>query len=112
MIFRDSFIVNDVDKCVYYKQYDDTYIVFCLYVDDILIFERDLNVIKKIKSFLYKNFNIKDMGEVIVIYEIKLNKNNNRITLTQSYYVEKLLEKFNYNNINPASTPYDPTIQM
>lgn len=106
-MFRNDFIINDVDKCIYSKQYNDIYVVLYLYVDDILIFERYLNVIEKIKSFLSRNFYMKDFGRSKCHPWIKPNKNKNGIILTQSNYVEKHLKKINYDNVTPVSTPYD-----
>ena len=66
----------------------------CLYVDDILIFRADIEVINEVKSFLSQNFDMKDLGEVDVILNIKLIKSENGITLMQSHYVEKLLSRW------------------
>jgi hypothetical protein len=46
--------------------------ILCLYVDDILIFGTNLNVIKEVKEFLSKNFEMKDLGDADVILNIKL----------------------------------------
>jgi hypothetical protein len=59
----------------------------CLYVDDILIFGISLDVINKVKTFLCQSFDMKDLGEADVILNIKLIKEENEITLTQSHYV-------------------------
>jgi hypothetical protein len=41
---------------------------------DILIFERSLDVINKVKTFLCQSFDIKDLGEADIILNIKLFK--------------------------------------
>jgi hypothetical protein len=46
--------------------------ILCLYVDDILIFGTSLNVIKEVKEFLSKNFEMKDLGDADVILNTKL----------------------------------------
>jgi hypothetical protein len=45
---------------------------YALYVDDILIFGNNVEVIKEVKEFLSNNFKIKDLGEADVILNIKL----------------------------------------
>jgi hypothetical protein len=45
---------------------------YALYVDDILIFRNNVEVIKEVKEFLSNNFKIKDLGEADVILNIKL----------------------------------------
>ena len=46
--------------------------ILCLYVDDILIFRNNINVIEEVKGFLSSNFEIKDLRETDVILNIKL----------------------------------------
>jgi hypothetical protein len=41
--------------------------MMCLYVDDILIFVSNLNVIEELKNLLSSNFEMKDLGEADVI---------------------------------------------
>ena len=49
----------------------------CLYVDDILIFGTNLNVIEEVKNFLSQSFEMKDMGVADVILNIKLLRDGN-----------------------------------
>ena len=67
-----GFVVNEADKCVYYRYGGAKGVILCLYVDDILIFDTSLNVIKEVKDFLSQNFEMKDLGEADVILYIKL----------------------------------------
>ena len=56
--------------------------ILYLYVDDILIFGTNIDVINEVKSFLSKSFDMKDQGVADVILNIKLNKVENAITLS------------------------------
>src|SRR6266508_764791 len=47
-----GFVVNEADKCVYCRHGGDEGVILCLYVDDILIFGTNLNVIKSRISYL------------------------------------------------------------
>jgi hypothetical protein len=49
-----GFIVNETDKCMYYHFGGGEGVILCLYIDDILIFETSLNVIKEVKEFCLK----------------------------------------------------------
>ena len=51
--------------------------ILCLYVDDILIFRNNINVIEEVKGFLSRNFEIKDLGEADVILNIKILREGN-----------------------------------
>jgi hypothetical protein len=105
-----GFIVNEADKCVYYRYGGGEGVILCLYVDDILILGTSLDVIKETKDFLSKNFEMKDLGEADVILNIKLLiEGNGGVTLVQFHYVEKVLSRFGYNEYEPSPTPYDPS---
>ena len=58
------------------------------------------------------NFEIKDLGEADVILNIKLlrEEGNGGVTLVQSHYVEKVLNRFGYDDRVAAPTPYDPSV--
>ncbi|GJT29593.1 zinc finger, CCHC-type containing protein [Tanacetum coccineum] len=50
---------------------------------------------------------MKDTGEADVILGIRIKHESNRIAISQSYYIEKVLKKFNYFDCTPVSTPID-----
>ena len=76
-------MVNEPGKCVYYRFDGGNSVILCLYVDDILIFGNNIEVIKEVKNFLSNNFEIKDLGEADVILNIKLlrEEGNGGVTL-------------------------------
>ena len=59
-----------------------------------LILDKNDHMIKSTKKILINKFNTKDLGIIDVILEIKISKTSNEIILSQSHYVEKILEKF------------------
>jgi hypothetical protein len=67
-------------------------------------------VINEVKTFLCQSFDMKDMGEIDVILNIKLIKGENEITLPQSHYVENVLSRFGYKKRKLSPTPYDPSL--
>jgi hypothetical protein len=56
-----GFVVNEADKCVYYRYGGGEEVILCMYVDDILILGTSLEVIKETKDFLSNNFEMKDL---------------------------------------------------
>jgi hypothetical protein len=107
-----GFVVNEADKCVYYRFGGGEGVILCLYVDDILC--NNENVIKEVKDFLSNNFEMKDLGVADVILNIKLHREegNGGISLMQNHYVEKVLSHFGYSECSPAPTPYDPSVSL
>ena len=55
---------------------------------------------------------MKDLGQADVILGIKIIRNSEGITLSQSHYVKKVLKKFNHFNCDPVRTPCDPSIHL
>ena len=101
-----GFVVNESDKCVYYCHGGGEGVIFCLYVDDILIFGTNLELIKEVKEFLSRCL-------AGVILNIKLLRDGNGgITLLQSHYVKKELSRFGYDDYKPSPTPYDPSVLL
>lgn len=48
-----------------------------------------------VKSFLYNNFDMKDIRVSNMIFEVKITRFEKRISLYQSHYVKKILKKYN-----------------
>jgi hypothetical protein len=49
-----GFVVNEANKCVYYRFGGGERVILSLYFDDIVIFGTSLNVIKDVKEFCLK----------------------------------------------------------
>ena len=61
VVSQFEFTVYEHDKCIYFKNFGNEYIIICLYVDDIFILGTSLNAIQKVKDYLFQNFDIKDL---------------------------------------------------
>ena len=90
-----DFKINECDKYIYIKNYEKRYAIVYLYVNDMLIIESNNYMITFIKNLLVSKFDIKDLGVTNVILKIKIESTHEGIVLSQSYYVNKILEKFN-----------------
>ena len=55
------------------KFFDGEFIIFLLYVDDMLIIGRDTSKIDKLKKELSKSFEMKDLGFASQILGIKIS---------------------------------------
>ena len=101
----NGFHVNDSDACVYSKvEKHDRAIIF-FYMDDMLIFGTNLDVVNAIKSFLSTCFDMKDLGHSNVILSIKITRTKEDISFNQSHSIEKILKNF-------GQTPYDPSFHL
>jgi hypothetical protein len=112
VMLSNAYVINGADKCIYSKFNNNESVVICLYVDDLLIFGTSLDVVHDTKRFLGSNFDMKDIGEANVILGIKILRNNDCITLSQSHYVEKVVKRFENFDLSPMSTPYDSKVHL
>ncbi|KAD6118818.1 hypothetical protein E3N88_10089 [Mikania micrantha] len=109
VMLNNGFKINECDKCVYVKNTTRGYVILCLYVDDMLIVGSDDKMIKSTKDMLKARFDMKDMGLADVILGVKINRTQNGLVLSQSHYVDKILEKFKPGDTSVAQTPIDTT---
>jgi hypothetical protein len=72
----------------------------------------NIEIINETKSFLKSKFEMKDMGVANVILGLKLTRSTEGIAVSQSHYVEKIIEKFGYKECKIAKTPYDPSVAL
>uniref|UniRef100_A0A7N2MUY1 Retrovirus-related Pol polyprotein from transposon TNT 1-94 n=1 Tax=Quercus lobata TaxID=97700 RepID=A0A7N2MUY1_QUELO len=80
---RIGFKRCETDHCCYVKFFDNSYIILLLYVDDMLIAGSSIEEINNMKK----------------------DKANGTLKLSQSEYVKKVLSRFNMNEAKPVSTP-------
>ncbi|GJU54272.1 zinc finger, CCHC-type containing protein [Tanacetum coccineum] len=113
VVLSNGYLLNHVDKCVYSK-FDESGkgVIIYLYVDDMLIFGTDRVQVDLTKIFLSSRFSMKDMGKADVILGIRIKHESNGITISQSYYIEKVLKKFNYFDCTLVSTPMDTSKKL
>ena len=67
VVAQFGFIIHEHDKCIYYKNVDNQYIILCLYINDILILDTSLNAIQRVKDYRSLNFDMKDLSHTNMI---------------------------------------------
>jgi len=95
------------DPCLfkYEKSNDIAYLL--LYVDDMLIASNSMRKLNEIKIRLSKEFEMTDLGtpKTFLGLEIKRDRNNKILEITQKQFMNKILEKFNMNDCKQHLTP-------
>ena len=78
-----------------------------LYVDDILLATNNLALLHETKSFLSKNFEMKDMGNASFVLGIEIYQYRCQclIGLSQMAYINKVLERFQIQKRSPILAP-------
>ncbi|KAK4352611.1 hypothetical protein RND71_028129 [Anisodus tanguticus] len=111
-MLANGFKINECDKCVYIKNTPNHEVIVCLYVDDMLIMSRDITDVNATKRMLASKFDMKDLGVADLILGIRIHKTPQGLALSQSHYIERVLDKFKYLNFNVAKTPIDVSFAL
>ena len=102
------------DQCIYIYNADSTYCALVLYVDDILLACNSEPFMHKLKADLKSNFKITELGPArfLLGIEIECNCDQHTISISQHWYISKILDKFGMTDAKPASTPMDYKHQL
>jgi hypothetical protein len=78
-----------------------------MYVDDLIIACCSSKKVKSIIIFLKESFSIKELGNLLYIPGVKIDRDrpNDQMFLSQKAYVERLVEKFGLTDCKPCYTP-------
>ena len=111
-MIKDGFTINECDKCIYTKAVKNACIIICLYVDDMLILGTNIKLIKSTKHMLSNNFDMNDLGIANVILGIKIIRTPDGISLFQSHYVDKMIERFKDHGIKENTNHFLPHVHL
>jgi hypothetical protein len=96
------------DHCVYFKRLENgSYIILLLYVDDMFVPGSNMQDINVLKKKLANSFAMKYLGVTKKILGMRITRDmkNQKLTLSQGEYIEKVLERFKMQNAKTISTP-------
>ena len=105
----DSYLKNQgftrchSDNCLYIK--DGFYAL--LYVDDILLFTSNKDLLVETKQNLMETFDMHELGDLEFIVGIRVTRDRNlkKIFLDQSAYCDRVLKNLDFEDAKPARTP-------
>jgi hypothetical protein len=91
------------------RKIHDKVVILTLYVDDILLAGNDVDMLDEVKQWLFKTFEMKDLGEASYILGIKIERDrvNRKLSLSQENYIDTLLEKFHMVDCLSGRIPYN-----
>ena len=95
------------EPCLYVFYDGPLLLLIILYVEDLLIAGNNQKEIRRVKRELMKVFKMKDLDDVkeFLGIEIIRNRVSRTLRLTQSSYIDTILERFQMSDSNPTATP-------
>jgi Reverse transcriptase (RNA-dependent DNA polymerase) len=87
------------------KKQDDAIMVVCLYVDDMIYFGTNSQMVAEFKNSMKRKFEMTDLGPLKYFLGLKIIQEQDGIFLSQKKYAEDLLARFEMQNCNTCTTP-------
>ncbi|KAK6158984.1 hypothetical protein DH2020_006298 [Rehmannia glutinosa] len=112
VMMSNGFRINECDKCVYVKGTPDSFIIVCLYVDDMLIMGSTRELIMRTKNMLKDNFDMKDLGLADVILGLQVKQLKDGTFISQTKYTRDLMKKFGIEEKSSVKIPMNTSVKM
>lgn len=91
------------DECIFYRK--DPLLIIAIYVDDGIVFARNMNDVEQILKELKQEFEIHVVDSNAYLgFQIE-RLDSGRIAIHQTSYINKILKKFNMNDAIPVDAP-------
>ena len=105
---------SGADPCVYIKSVRQSngridFVILAVWVDDILMFSNNTDMLTDEKVSLGSTFKVEDLGEMHYILGmcVKRDRKSKTLSLSQPKYLEGILTRFNMDKCKPVSTPLE-----
>ncbi|GLI71559.1 hypothetical protein VaNZ11_016806 [Volvox africanus] len=94
------------DQAMFTKVEEGEQVYVLVHVDDMCIAAREMKTIKKIKEEIGRMFKVRDLGEISTFLGMEVRRcDDGDITLSQSRYVDRILEKHGMKDAKPRVIP-------
>ena len=108
-----GYIATKSDPCIYKRDVDDEITIIATVVDDLLIASTTTAGAKRFSQVMNKaGLDTKDLGVPDYIIGMHIGRDQEKITLNQSLYIQTLLRRFEMEDCHPCRTPADPKVKL
>lgn len=109
-----GFVCIQSNVGVYVYERDQVCIVMPIYVDDITVVGKSDAALDRVVEELAKHFKLRNLGPTSFLLGIQIlcDRPNRTIALSQCQYIVDLLERYNFSDCNPVSTPMEPGLSL
>lgn len=107
ILIEIGLIKSKLDECVFYKRIDHKLLIIGVYVDDILLLSDDIDLLNEIKFEINSKVTLSDQDTIshFLGINIKYNRNDGVMLISQSDYIFQTLDHFSMSKCNPKYTP-------
>lgn len=105
-----GFTVSNFDPCVLRHNRQPFFIA--VYVDDLTLYGPPEQLMETTVNALKKEFQVTDMGDLNWLLGIQIEILSDSIRLSQTAYIDKILERFQMSDSHPTALPIDPNTRL
>ena len=91
---------------------DGTTTYLLVHVDDMLVATATQAAVQRLVSQLNAQFKVKDLGAASVFLGMEIHREPHKITLTQTQYINQLIERFGLQTAAPKDTPMSVSTRL
>ncbi|KAM2714488.1 hypothetical protein EV2_044230 [Malus domestica] len=103
---------SKADYSLFVRNHDGKFTALLVYVDDIILAGNNIQAIEDTKSFLMKQFKLKDLGQLKYFLGIEIARSSKGITLSQRKYALEILEDAGHLGAKPATSPMEQNLSL
>jgi hypothetical protein len=104
-----GFVQHAADSCLFMRMTGVQVFLVVVYVDDLILAASSKTELKDFKQTMADKFAMKDLGELETYLGLKIIRDREKrtIALSQSKYIENMLERFELMEAHPCPTPLE-----
>jgi hypothetical protein len=102
------------DYCAYIRRKESQFSIILVWVDDLILISNSKDEGEIAENELKGEFNLKIIGEpsLLLGIQVKRDRKQKTISLSQSNYIRTILKRAGMENANPVTTPMDPNVAL
>jgi hypothetical protein len=100
------------DYCCFIRREKGLFTIMIVWVDNILSFSNLDAGNDQIEEDLKSKFEVNTIGNPSMILGIRLQQKENQILLSQTHFINSLINKFGLDKANIVTTPLDPNVNL
>lgn len=109
---RIGYTQSKADYTLFTKRDRSNFTAILVYVDDLVITGNNINEINKVKQYLHKKFNIKDLGDLKYFLGLEVARSKKGIFISQRKYAIDLLKDTGLLASKPSNIPMEPNLKL